>query len=50
MKSDGIRDQSGSDFDGNRVLTRGDHEELKIFLSNRLILSGFNQELRNKME
>ena len=28
----------------------GDHEELKIFLSNRLIPSRFNQELRNKKE
>ena len=25
---------------------RGDHEELKIFLSNQLIPSRFNQELR----
>ena len=48
MKSDGISDQSRSNFYRNRVKTRGDQEELKIFLSNRLIPSRFNQELRNK--
>ena len=34
----------------NRVSTWGNHEELKIFLSNRLIPSQFNQELSYKGE
>ena len=46
MKSDGIRDQSHSDFDQNQVETWGDHEGLKIFLLNRLFSLQFNQELR----
>ena len=48
MKSDRICDQSSSDIDRNQVYLRADHKELKIFFSNCLIPSGFNQELRNK--
>ena len=50
MKSDGICDQSRSDFDQNRVYMHTDHEELKIFLLTCLIPSRFNQELSLQRE